>query len=531
MKFVILSRDEIKPSSGTDTVYLRIDHWNDFSFVTMFYMTLFDEKGVHHEIGNVKIGFKGQTEDTPTYTKLGNGFDKPLSGKFFSLGESGEFYKRMALLPSSMRKNILSSLKDLVCLPEHIDSVRGEQVFSTSLLRSASVSIIKGQYARLLERKAELTDFHFKYIKTAEDKISGIELEFKVEADIEDEAKIKPPSTNIHALIGRNGVGKTTILNGMIEAITSPGNTLSEFVELSIFGESPIDKDYFSGLVSVSFSAFDPFVPPREQPDPAKGPRYFYIGLKDKSGKEALRTIPELHDDCVISLTNCFHDKDKTARWIKAIENLGSDDNFAAMRLLRLEEVFRKVKDSLSEQSDSEHFKKVYKESIRHFLSKMSSGHAIVLLTISRLVATVDEKTLVLLDEPESHLHPPLLSAFIRSLSDLCQEQNGVAIIATHSPVVLQEIPSSCIWKVNRIELDVSTTRPTIECFGENVGVLTKEVFGLEVVRSGFYNMLSKLVQEGRSYDDILKGYKNKLGFEGRSILKALITHRDGASK
>jgi predicted ATP-dependent endonuclease of OLD family len=69
----------------------------------------------------------------------------------------------------------------------------------------------------------------------------------------------------------------------------------------------------------------------------------------------------------------------------------------------------------------------------------MSSGHAIVLLTITRLVATVEEKTLVLLDEPESHLHPPLLSAFIRALSDLLYDRNGVAIIATHSPVVLQE--------------------------------------------------------------------------------------------
>lgn len=513
-----------------NTVYLRIDHWNDFSYVTMFYMTLFDEKGIYHEIGNVKIGFKGQTVATSTYTKLGDGFEY-LSDEFFSLGESGEFYKRMAFLPKSMRESILSSLKDLVCLPKNIESVRDEQVFSTSLLRGMSVSIIKGQYARLLERKAELTDFHFKYIKKAEDTMSGIELEFKVEADIETDARVKPPSTNIHALIGRNGVGKTTILNGMIEAITSSGDTSSAFFEKSIWGDSPIDRDYFSCLVSVSFSAFDLFIPPKEQSDPAKGACYFYVGLKDKSGKEALRTTPELHDDCALALTSCFQSSEKTARWKKAIENLGSDDNFAAMKLLRLEEVFRKVKGSISKQSDSEDFKNIYKENITHFLGKMSSGHAIVLLTISRLVATVDEKTLVLLDEPESHLHPPLLSAFIRSLSDICQEQNGVAIIATHSPVVLQEIPSSCIWKVNRLELDVSTTRPTIECFGENVGVLTKEVFGLEVVRSGFYNMLSKSVEEDLSYDEILQGYKNKLGFEGRAILKALIAHRDGATK
>ena len=71
----------------------------------------------------------------------------------------------------------------------------------------------------------------------------------------------------------------------------------------------------------------------------------------------------------------------------------------------------------------------------------MSSGHAIVFMTITRLVEKVDERSLVLLDEPESHLHPPLLSALIRALSDLLVSRNAIAIIATHSPVVLQEVP------------------------------------------------------------------------------------------
>ncbi|WP_444822831.1 AAA family ATPase, partial [Vibrio parahaemolyticus] len=61
---------------------------------------------------------------------------------------------------------------------------------------------------------------------------------------------------------------------------------------------------------------------------------------------------------------------------------------------------------------------------IQNYLSRMSSGHAIVLFTITRLVDTVGEKSLVLLDEPEGHLHPPLLSAFLRTLSDLLYIKN-----------------------------------------------------------------------------------------------------------
>ena len=47
------------------------------------------------------------------------------------------------------------------------------------------------------------------------------------------------------------------------------------------------------------------------------------------------------------------------------------------------------------------------------------TGHKIVLLTITRLVELVVEQSLVLIDEPESHLHPPLLSAFIQSRNTL----------------------------------------------------------------------------------------------------------------
>lgn len=98
----------------------------------------------------------------------------------------------------------------------------------------------------------------------------------------------------------------------------------------------------------------------------------------------------------------------------------------------------------------------------RSLFGKLSSGHKIVLLTITRLVETVEERTLVLLDEPEAHLHPPLLSALVRALSDLLINRNGVGIIATHSPVVLQEVPRSCVWKVRRTNVRVDPRRISV---------------------------------------------------------------------
>ncbi|WP_027330666.1 AAA family ATPase [Marinimicrobium agarilyticum] len=526
MKFKVIQRDGSVPDKGKSTGYLRVDKWNDFSFVTMFYLYVYDEYGKLHRIGNIKIAFKNQETSKSTYESIENRFSV-LGDKYFSLGQDVDYYKNLSLLSLELRNDVLSSLRDIVIDPSIIEEVKDEDVFRTSLLRDISLSMIKGQFARVLDGQPPLTDFEFSFERPKQEKISDIELEFKVKAS-------SAPSTNIHAVIGRNGVGKTTLLNDMIKAVIVPENTEAGFYEgTGIWCPVAISKDYFSSLVSVSFSAFDPFNPPKEQPDPSKGTCYFYIGLKDREDQDRLRTIPELHEDCCKALTECFRSKAKSERWRAAINKLGSDVNFERMGLDKLEIKYKKLRNNpkLRVQSDSGQFRAAYLESVKSYLELMSSGHAIVLLTITRLVAAVEEKTLVLIDEPESHLHPPLLSAFIRALSDLLHDRNGVAIIATHSPVVLQEVPKSCVWTIDRIGLATKSRRPDVETFGENVGILTREIFGLEVVRSGFHDLLVHTVSRGKDYEEILGEFEFQLGYEGRAILKALINHRDGGKQ
>lgn len=524
MKFKIVEGRGRISNSDSNAVYLEIDHWNDYSFVTQFWISMYDSANRRTTIGAVKIGFVGQTADEATHSVLSTEFPS-LDTHFFSVGQGVDFYKNMAKLPLEVRNEILLRLRDIVLNPDIIDDIQDEDVFSVSLLRYVSLSMVRGQFQRVLVGAAELTDFNFEFWSQGRGSHGDVKLNFEVVVD-------STPSTNIHAVIGRNGVGKTTLLNGMIDAITRPTKS-SKFFDRSLKGNREIDDDYFSRLVSVSFSAFDPFNPPMDQPDPAKGTCYFYIGLKQSNDPEKHRTISDLRLDCVRSLASCFQDAAKTRRWHSAIEKLGSDENFAAMNLQSLEAVYSKVAalDSIG-QSDSIEFLKRYGEEIKKYLSKMSSGHAIVLLTITSLVDKVQEKTLVLIDEPEGHLHPPLLSAFVRALSDLLHEQNGVAVIATHSPVVLQEIPKSCVWKLYRNGLSVSAERPGIETFAENVGRLTSEVFSLEVGRSGFHALLEASVNRGDSVDKIMDEYNGKIGLEGRAILIALITDRDaGRSK
>lgn len=506
------------PTNAYNAVYLSPDNWDDFGYKTLFNMVIFDNQGKQKIIGSVKISFIGQ-QGGWTEHHISPQF-LPLPNHFYSLGQDADYYKTLIdSFSHEVVSDILSALGDVVYDPSRLSIAENDKAFKTSLLRSVDRSSIEHQFKRILQHEVPLTPYDFHYKKEPNERHSGIHVKFKIEPK-------STPSSNIHILIGRNGVGKTTLLNNMVDALLPDRGAESEtgyFALAGPFGLGKFKAGYFAGVVSVSFSAFDPFTPPDDQPDPTIGMRYYYVGLKKKIQREdntywGLKDKNDLCKDITKSLMVCFSLTSKKSRWIDAVKKLESDFNFAEMDLCSLCNIYDN--DKTDERTS-------FHKTVTQLFNRMSSGHAIVLLTITKLVETVEEKTLVLLDEPESHLHPPLLSAFTRALSDLLINRNGVAIIATHSPVVLQEVPRSCVSILRRIRLTTNVDHPENETFAENVGILTREVFGLEVSKSGFHDLLASSVAEGKSYDDIELEYQNQLGFEGKAILRSMITIRD----
>ena len=495
-------------------VQLSAGDWDDYSFKTSFRVTFWDFHGNAVDLGTVKVGYVNQLPGWTVATMLET-FDRLPEG-WFSLGQDVDYYKTaQSKLNATARAQIFSALRDVVADESSLLIAQQQRVFKDSLTRFVSPSTIHGQFMRILRGEVELTDFQFTYEQEADERHAPVKLTFAVEA------ASKPP-TNVHVLIGRNGVGKTTLLNNMVGALLNvvrPNQPTGRFYNKPFpFAEVPLSKDYFSSVISVSFSAFDPFIPPPDRPaDRTLGPAYFYVGMKKVRSDQtsAIRPAPktelELVNDFAVSFKSCLSQSAKRVRWLAAIKRLESDRNFEEMDLGRLLE----LEDNIAV------------EKAHAMASRMSSGHSIVLLTITLLVDAVEEKTLVLLDEPESHLHPPLLSAFTRALSDLLYARNGVAIVATHSPVVLQEVPRSCVWKLMRVRTQGQAERPERETFGENVGILTRETFGLEVSKSGFHEMLQSAVQAGGTFESIVKEYNNQLGAEAKAILLSQIAARE----
>ncbi len=519
MFFFVVESGAQSKELAPNTARLIKDRWDDyFKFSTLFELSVCDANSVVHEIGEVKIGQVGMGEGKKAGDDQGNsqGYSMPgkrspnipnsfesLENDFFSVGQDDSYYERLSQLGELVRIAVLTALRDMAINSELYEQFESEPVTKISLLRSVSTVSLLGQYHRLANGGARLSKYRFDYALPTEHKFASTVI---INFDITPESN--PPS-NIHVIIGRNGVGKTRLLERMSRAIRRvDGDIRNDGKFCDNNGEA--NFNLFSNLISVTFSAFDQFKPPSSSEMGSELIKYSYVGLKarQKVNDNVYPKTPEmLAGEFVTSVVACTKGA-RRLRWHKVLNVLESDSIFAESEVADL--------STIEDEFD------LKKQATRLF-ENCSSGHKIVLLTMARLVENVEERTLVLLDEPEAHLHPPLLSAFIRALSDLLIDRNGVAIIATHSPVILQEVPKKCVWKMRRAGAEVNIERPLQETFGENVGVLTSEVFGLEVAHSGFHSIIKKAVFKYRNYQQVVDSFDGELGAEAKAIIRAMI--------
>jgi hypothetical protein len=84
----------------------------------------------------------------------------------------------------------------------------------------------------------------------------------------------------------------------------------------------------------------------------------------------------------------------------------------------------------------------------RHAVTDLSSGEKQVLLMLATITRWLRPGGIVLIDEPDLHLHSSLTTAFIGHLRRMVTAKNGQLIIASHAPELLQDFTAS-----HRVEL------------------------------------------------------------------------------
>lgn len=422
MKFVVSKRQY---DSYKNVILLHYDNWDDFGYKTTFSGYYFDGEGNKKELGTIKIGSTEDHDNVRIYDVIPKTFTK-LPDNYFSLWQSADSYEIVKDVEIETKEKLFKALNDICYDTSILEKNQSLSVMEQSLLRFVSLSLCQNQFHRITQGKEKLVEYSFEYkAKKNNYNVEDCTLSFQVIPE-------STPPTNIHVLIGRNGTGKTSIIHQMISDICS-GNKSLNFQS----DDKPFDVSQFESIVHIAFSPMDKVLT-------IEGDRiqkYCYIGIKKEYPSDGVNDcgrsflLDELEKQFLSSWDSCHSNMTKKADLIEAIQLLNSDPAFAEYHFEDLDAVERR---HLEDQSSNSIFK------------ELSAGHKMVLSIVTCCVDLLAERSIVLLDEPETHLHAPLLASMLRALSNIMVKRNALAVISTHSPIVLQEVPKSCVWLLDR---------------------------------------------------------------------------------
>ena len=162
----------------------------------------------------------------------------------------------------------------------------------------------------------------------------------------------------------------------------------------------------------------------------------------------------------------------------------------------------------------------------------LSSGQLHILSLITYICANIHYRSLLIIDEPEVHLHPHITMEFITTLSKLLTVFKSYSIIATHTPLVIREMAGRNVYVMQKMENGIPQIAPVaFETLGEDVSTLYRNLFGYDENSSYFKKMVDELCSKGKSYKYIVDWFQQgvKLNVNALLIIRDAIEARDNA--
>lgn len=451
------------------------DNWDDFGFKTTFRVYYYVDSSDYEHLGDVKI------LDLNTNNTVLEGSFEELDKNQCSLGQSLEYYDNLKNSLPDTFESVLNDLNDVAIFEKNAKNFESISGFSESLLRFGSASLAYQDATLWIyeNRRHESEELNFTYTT----KLDGADGPHVATFDF---VKTDDFPFRINVIIGKNGTGKTQFLGNLVSSISGvdPERNLTPFIPL------------FNRVIAISYSLFDEFPKPEETTVFS----YKYIGLR--SDKKAI-----VSDEILTGkLQNAFKLILKNNREDEWYHIVNSIIPLSQMGLDDSDDITTKWISSLSYQRTK----------------RLSSGQSILLFILTELIAHIKEQSMILFDEPETHLHPTAIAQLTNALSKILKTYSSFAIISTHSPIVIQDVPSKYITVFERLDNLPIIKKLPIESFGENLSVLTNTVFETNDVQELFKKHFKTLKRNSHSEKEINELFDNKLSLNAQLFLAAI---------
>lgn len=434
--------------------------WDDFGYSTLMSMTYYDPFGGTAPMGNVRIM---KRDASRTWDHLPEMFER-LPEDFCSLGTTENYYDRIRALMGGKYRAFFYVMRDAGMFPSISDKFYQTDIFRKSLIRENNHEELWRTIRYKIDNISTDEAFQFSFQFRPPYSNDSVFLDFNFQYGT-------PIEHRVYALIGKNGTGKTRILSAIAQELASnESNCIPK-------------KPQFGKITSISYSFFDNFEIPKANEDFY----YAYCGLK--KDKNTLMEPEEL-DARFRDSAHIILEKGLLERWKKILSNF--------IESTLIEEIF------LPPDLNSLEFEYKYNDEIVATLKdQVSSGQHILLYVLTELMAQIRENSLILYDEPETHLHPNAITDLMKSIVELVKEFNSFCIIGTHSPLVVQCIQSRNVIVLKRQPDQVYLETLERESFGENLTVITEDIFGNRDIPKHHLLILDELTKD-RTFEEVV---------------------------
>lgn len=486
-KFIVHKYRTAVPVKEFPTFLLTKDTWDDYGHKVKYQLKYFTKEGVELYIGPVKILQHTASTESPRQvtqsTDLESVFSE-LDTRHLSIGQEDEYYSNLYDYFGKQAREILHCLNDLTVNPDLALAFEASPAFRNALVRENGAQRARRFGLALSSGKKINESASFQYIGL----INGATSE--IEASFDFDGRDLVPG-RIVAIIGRNAVGKTQFLASLAEDLAQTTRTSSARIkerDARFLDHRPL----YTRVIAISYSAFDKF----KRPAVDSAASYIYCGIRNDKGTLSLSTLNKTYK----SNLQRIRDRGLQEDWISHMETILGDFN-----------------EDITATLNGEIYAHLPTPST---LSVLSSGQSILAHLVTALLAWIQPGSMVLFDEPETHLHPNAVASLFIVLSNILRKNDSYAIVATHSPVVIQEVPAKRVLVFQR-EQNITTAHSLeTESFGESVTELTRQVFETIDIQSVYRGTLRKLAQR-ETIEEVLSRFNLGLSMSAEAYLLA----------
>ncbi|KAA1006216.1 AAA family ATPase [Paraburkholderia panacisoli] len=515
---------------GSILVYPSTDSWNDFGFKTLCEYVL-SEQGKTTS-GTFRLAFvnggEEVHEDIARQVKSGNAAPASQFSPFFSIQTGMERYRSIVQERGpSGAKELLSNLHDLVALnrtspaPKWLDAALGSEHFHKSFLRASDTFFAYYHAAPVLD------GLEYESFQTAPSALTlSFELagfpsphifNFRFSSD-------SSPAKRFAVVIGNNGVGKSRALHEIASSVLEDRRTLHD----GRGGRPQISRLLAIGTPGEAEHTFP------QAYSPGQTTPYYRLAALETRSEDSLPNI-------LIRLSRDRENLGTMQRWSifeDAVEKvLPFDDLCLKARIDSLASsgvVPLRHLRSRGEQASANSIQMVDSTGTLYRLIDgnpvpLSSGQISFIRLAAQMSLFIENGTLVLLDEPETHLHPNLITDLVAIIDRILYLSGSIAIAATHSAYLVREVTRSQVHIVSISDPGrVTVVQPRLKTFGADVGAISQFVFGDSIVNRLINDLEAELDKSTDAAIRWLESVKEELSTEATMHLRREIERRSG---